>query len=368
MEEFLQRTRDCLVTGEPLQHVHAVLGDKSCDLDSITGTLAYAYYLEKQVNPLNVLCVPVLNIQRSDFFLHVENGLILDHLKIPSECLIFRDEIDLQQLNREGKLILTLLSSNVLTSDDKLLESAVVKVIRSPKYSTVSSPKYSAGRQELPEFISATSSASYSLVVLKEILQKAPDLVTWELALLLRGVVLLTCTTSEEENAREHYEETLSLLENTFPQLPPREEYFSETEISVTKPKVPDLSMEQILLKDVKELSDGEIKVAISSVYMTHEDNIIDWIEDMKAFIGKYDYEALIILATYVQDGSRKIVVHTENLELGSQVRFLTPFPWAIKPRSALRKDSALLGLAKPGYSWSVNSSSSIEDAPLSTE
>ncbi|KAG8130669.1 hypothetical protein E2320_017258, partial [Naja naja] len=148
-----------------LDKVHVVLGKKSCDLDSLISALAYAYYLEK-VSPSNIVCLPVLNISRREICYHPETRFILEELNIPESLHIFRDEINLYQLNSEGKLLLTLVHSSTLTSEDKNLESAVVKVII---------PKE---QNELLE--------SASCLVAKELLRKAPELITQPLAHLLR--------------------------------------------------------------------------------------------------------------------------------------------------------------------------------------
>lgn len=68
-----------------------------------------------QISPPDTLCLPVLNIPRRDFSYFTETRYILEELKIPESFHIFRDEINLHQLNAEGKLSLTLVNSNVLT-------------------------------------------------------------------------------------------------------------------------------------------------------------------------------------------------------------------------------------------------------------
>ncbi|XP_007443351.1 protein prune homolog 2-like, partial [Python bivittatus] len=169
MEDFLQRTKTKLSRNKHLDKVHVVLGKKSCDLDSLISALAYAYYLEK-VSPPNIVCLPVLNISRREICYHTETRFILEELNIPESLHIFRDEINLYQLNSEGKLFLTLVNSSTLTSEDKNLESAVVKVIIPEEQND--------GNLELLE--------SASSLVAKELLQKAPELITQQLAHLLR--------------------------------------------------------------------------------------------------------------------------------------------------------------------------------------
>uniref|UniRef100_A0A8B9VFH4 Prune homolog 2 with BCH domain n=1 Tax=Anas zonorhyncha TaxID=75864 RepID=A0A8B9VFH4_9AVES len=306
MEEFLQRARCQLNRSKHLEKVHVVLGNKSCDLDSLISALAYAYFLDK-VSPPDVLCLPVLNIPRKDFSYFTETRFILEELNIPESFHIFRDEINLHQLNAEGKLSLTLINSNMLTSEDKSLESAIVKVITPDEQCD--------GSLDLQ-----TSSSS---LVVKEILQEAPELITQQLAYLLRGSILFKCMSSELDGITEQQEKVLSVLEEKFPGLPPREEIISVLQETQLNPQ--GVSIEEVMLKDLKEISDGEIKVAISTVYMTLEDCALhrSLLGELKAFIDKYGVDVLVILANTLSDEERmkrQIAVYSENLELGNQV------------------------------------------------
>ncbi|KAM9641800.1 protein prune homolog 2 isoform 3-T4 [Trichechus inunguis] len=127
----------------------------------------------------------------------------------------------------------------------------------------------------------------------------------------------------ESEKISERQEEILSILEEKFPNLPPREDIFKvlqETQFSAQG-----LSMEQTILKDLKELSDGEIKVAVSTVNMTLENCMFhrNITSDLKAFTDKYGFDVLIILASYLseeQQPRRQIAVFSENLELCGQI------------------------------------------------
>ncbi|KAM9508665.1 protein prune homolog 2 isoform 2-T2 [Guaruba guarouba] len=305
MEEFLQRAQAKLNKSKCLEKVHVVLGNKSCDLDSLISTLAYAYFLDK-VSPPDVLCLPVLNIPRRDFSYFTETRFILEELNIPESFHIFRDEINLHQLNAEGKLSLTLVNSNMLTSEDKSLESAVVKVINPDEQCD--------GSLELQ--------ASSSSAVVKEILQEAPELITQQLAYLLRGSILFKCMSLEADRITEQQEKVLSILEEKFPDLPPREEIISVLQETQFNPQ--GVSIEDVMLKDLK-ISDGEIKVAISTVYLTLEDCMLhrSLVGDLKAFVEKYGFDVLVILANCLSDEKqtkRQIAVYSENLELSNQI------------------------------------------------
>ncbi|EOB06136.1 Protein prune-like protein 2, partial [Anas platyrhynchos] len=132
-------------------------------------------------------------------------------------------------------------------SEDKSLESAIVKVITPDEQCD--------GSLDLQ-----TSSSS---LVVKEILQEAPELITQQLAYLLRGSILFKCMSSELDGITEQQEKVLSVLEEKFPGLPPREEIISGPFRLVVFIRS-GVSIEEVMLKDLKEISDGEIKVAIS--------------------------------------------------------------------------------------------------------
>uniref|UniRef100_A0A8C5MVS6 Uncharacterized protein n=1 Tax=Leptobrachium leishanense TaxID=445787 RepID=A0A8C5MVS6_9ANUR len=249
MEEFLQRAKSRLDRCKHLEKVHTVIGNKCCDLDSIISTLTYAYYLEK-IASHNVLCLPVLNVSRVEFNFYSETRFILKELDIPESFLIFRDEINLQRLNDEGRLSITLVNFSMLASEDGSLEASVVKVIN---------PDKSA------EMLHDSSSS----LVAQEILEEAPDLVTRQLAHLLRGSILFSWLSVEHERIPAHQEDIVYALEERFPELPPREDIISC--LQETKLHTQGVSIDEILLKDFKELSDGDIKVAISTIFMTLE-------------------------------------------------------------------------------------------------
>lgn len=58
--------------------------------------------------------MPVLNIPRTEFSYFTETRFILEELNISESFHIFRDEINLHELNDEGKLSITLVGSNAL--------------------------------------------------------------------------------------------------------------------------------------------------------------------------------------------------------------------------------------------------------------
>nr|XP_056704963.1 protein prune homolog 2-like [Euleptes europaea] len=296
----------CKSRNKHLEKVHVVLGKKLCDVDSITSALTYAYYLDK-VSPPDILCLPVVNLPRREFCFYTETKFILEELNVPETLHVFRDEINLHQLNNDGKLSLTLVNGSALTSEDKNLESAVVRVINPEERCD--------GNLELLE--------SSSSVVAKEILQEAPELITQQLAHLLRGSILFKAIAVDSERMSEEQDEVLSRLEEKFPELLPREEIISVLEEAQFH--ADGLRIEEAVLKNLKEVSDGEIKVAVGTVCLNLEDCLLhrNMSGDLKSFVHKYSFDVLVILASYLSEGGqekRQIAVYSENMELGNQI------------------------------------------------
>ncbi|XP_051876602.1 protein prune homolog 2-like [Pristis pectinata] len=311
MEEFLQHTKSILIKRSELPRVHAVLGDRECGLDSAVSALVYAYFLYK-THPTDHLYVPVLNIQRSEFPLRSEVVFILQQLSISESSLICRDDIDLHMLNREGKLALTLVDHNRLTSDDKALDTAVVKIIDHHEQERIHSDHCEIVLEPVGSCITLIAS---------EILQGAPELLNQQLTHLLRGVIILDCmnVTSEAGRVTLKDKEMIAALEQRFPDLLAHQEVFDA--LQQAKLDVSGLSTEQILLKDLKELLEGDTKLAISTVYMTLEDFLSrpNLIEDLKNFTGRYGYDILVLLTIFFGEGGeaiRQLAIYTDNDEL----------------------------------------------------
>ncbi|XP_048382790.2 uncharacterized protein LOC125450743 isoform X2 [Stegostoma tigrinum] len=318
MEEFLQYTKSILMSGNDLPRVHVVLGDNKCDLDSAVSTLAYAYFLYK-TQSTDDLYVPVLNIQRSEFPLRTEVVLVLQQLNIPDDSLIFRDEIDLHFLNREGKLTLTLVDHNMLTSDDKALETAIIKIIDHHDYRE--QERFHSTQCE----IVLEPVGSCSTLIVSEILQEAPDLLNEQLTHLFRGAIILDCMnmTSEAGKVTLKDEEMLAALEQKFPDLPAQQEIFDT--LQQAKFDVSGFNTEQVLLRDLKELSEGDTKLAISTVCMTLEaflsrPNVVD---NLKVFTGRHGYDILVLMTSFLNEGGeavRQVAIYTDNYELCNRI------------------------------------------------
>ncbi|XP_031697445.1 exopolyphosphatase PRUNE1-like [Anarrhichthys ocellatus] len=115
MEEFLSSCCGAVkVNPDPAgSGFHVVLGNEACDVDSMVCALTYAYFLSK-TGRSETLVVPLLNIRQSDLLLRSDNVFLLRQVDLSPDLLLFRDQLDLRALHRDGRLRLTLVDHNVL--------------------------------------------------------------------------------------------------------------------------------------------------------------------------------------------------------------------------------------------------------------
>lgn len=101
---------------------HVVVGNESCDLDSVASTLALAHY-RSTVASTEQISLPFLNCPREDLSLRQDIVWLLNHLQVDSSQLLFLSEVTLSQL---PNLHVTLVDHNV---PDELLRPYVDEVI-----------------------------------------------------------------------------------------------------------------------------------------------------------------------------------------------------------------------------------------------
>ncbi|KAG7282970.1 hypothetical protein CRUP_028487 [Coryphaenoides rupestris] len=216
METFLTGCREALEAnrGEGGQRFHVVLGNEACDMDSMVSVMAYAYFLSKTLHT-NAAVLPILNIPQSEFALRTDNVFLLRQSGVSQDLLLFREQLDLLQLQKTGRLALTLVDHNVLPSSDRDLEGAVVEVIdhrlleREPSSSCL---------------ITVEMVGSCATLVTERIVQNAPEILDPQLALLLYGTIVLDCVNMAPEAGKVTPKDSqhAAQLETRFPSLPPR--------------------------------------------------------------------------------------------------------------------------------------------------
>ena len=159
-----------------------VIGSEAADLDSMVSTILYARLLAARRAPGEPLPVPVINCSREDFGLRTEAVYLFSALGIDLDALLFRDEIDLERLQRTGRLRLTLVDHNVLCEEQAGYADAVAAIV----------DHHADGGlypDAEPRVIEPVGSAT--TLVAEAMLRDEPDLVDPAIATLLLGTILL---------------------------------------------------------------------------------------------------------------------------------------------------------------------------------
>uniref|UniRef100_A0A8C3ASJ9 Prune exopolyphosphatase n=1 Tax=Cyclopterus lumpus TaxID=8103 RepID=A0A8C3ASJ9_CYCLU len=262
--------------------LHVVLGNEACDLDSMVCALTYAYFLSK------ALVIPLLNIRQSELLLRSDCVYLLRQVCLSPDLLLFRDQLDLPALHRDGRLRLTLVDHNVLPSSDRDLEAAVVEVIDHHLLERDSSPYCP---------VTVETVGSCATLVTERIMQKAPEILDQQVAQLLYAAVVLDCV-NMAPSAGKVTPKDLRLaeaLEARFPALPERDALFHE--LQDAKFDVSGLNTQQMLLKDMKAVS-GSLNVAISALYVTLEDFLqrARLEAELSGFCLKFGFDLLLLM------------------------------------------------------------------------
>ncbi|XP_056617802.1 exopolyphosphatase PRUNE1 [Triplophysa dalaica] len=309
MEAYLRSCRDVLEGDcKDSPGLHIILGNEACDTDSMVSAMTFAYFLSKTLDSKRVP-VPVLNIPRREFHLRSDSIFLLRESGLSWEHLLFRDEVDLHSLHKAKKLTLTLVDHNVLPSSDRDLEDAVVEVIDHHLHQRSSSPSCS---------VTVETVGSCATLVTERIAQKAPDVLDQQVAQLLYGTIILDCVNMAPEAGKVTPKDSqyAIFLEKRFPKLPPRGALFQS--LQNAKFDVSGLSTEQMLLKDMKAASGGDLRLAVSAIYMTLEDFLQrrGLQQDLCEFCHNHKYNLLVAMTISFIDNKepfRQLAVYSSS-------------------------------------------------------
>ncbi|XP_048848304.1 protein prune homolog 2 isoform X3 [Brienomyrus brachyistius] len=306
MEEFLLRAKSVLESGSQCSGIHAVLSREEADVDSVAASLGYAYFLS-QKEPGDRLCVPILNQRRSQPAVPDETWAFLQRLGVAEAALLWRDDIDQFRLHAARKLTVTLLDSDAITGGKAgSPASSDVKVIH---------------RSERRG--GASEAASLTAAVAREILQEASERLAPPLVGLLREALLVV---SRERLTKDgclppDCEELLGELERGCPQ----QDQGGHVGGSPARGDIRGISTDEILLREQKELSDGDVKLLISVVsldledYSTHPSVI--W--DLKSFCDRHGYQGLVLVSSTlyeVHHQCQQVAVYSTNKDIFNQI------------------------------------------------
>ncbi|KAG9276239.1 exopolyphosphatase PRUNE1 [Astyanax mexicanus] len=307
MEAYLRSCRDALQghMKNSSGSLHLVLGNEACDMDSMVSALTFAYFLSKTLDS-GKAAVPVLNIPRAEFSLRSDNIFLLRETGLSQDYLLFRDEVDFNGLQQ---LAITLVDHNVLPQADGALEKYVVEVIDHHRLERAPSPSCP---------VTVETVGSCATLVTERIVQKAPELLDQQVAQLLYGTIITDCVNMAPEAGKVTPKDSqyAILLETRFPKLPPRNILFQS--LQNAKFDVSGLNTEQMLLKDMKAVSGGDLKLAVSVIYMTLESFLQRQRlqQELCEFCHKYSYNLVVAMTISFIDSKepfRQLAVYSSS-------------------------------------------------------
>ncbi|XP_076311549.1 exopolyphosphatase PRUNE1-like isoform X1 [Tachypleus tridentatus] len=332
MESFLRSCKNSLIHLPQFTEVHVVLGNESVDLDSTIATLVTALFLYQGRSGLNHGVLPVLNVLRKDFHLRTEVNFFLKDANISPDLLIFKDEIDLEKLKKDNKLILTLVDHNILTLEQQLLEDAVVRVIDHHK------PESGDRGKRCDTTIEMVGSCC--TLVAEKLFNTNPDIMDKQVAMLLYGTILLdtVCLSEEAKRTTSKDIEMVTKLESVLEDVK-RVEIF-ET-LQKAKFDVSGLTVDEMFRKDMKVIEGNNCRIAISSIPGPLENLEVKpkVRECLEEFLTQSNYHGLVILAISFDNITRKvqrqIAVYSTNPVI--KERIVTTLQVADKPQLELK-------------------------------
>ncbi|XP_057687124.1 uncharacterized protein LOC130912954 isoform X2 [Corythoichthys intestinalis] len=272
--------------------IHAVLGGPEANVDTVAATLCLALHLS-QTQPSAGVSVPLLYGRRGDATsLPRETLAYLHKIKVCESLLLWKDDLDLIKIHRAGKLSVTLLRNGLLDgSECHTLDSSILRVVH---------------HHDDDDDDDDCGLASAAVTVATELLQEAPERV---------GAVL-----------RESLGEALRLQSEAFKiKHGHRSEQLHELlrrleRCSDSKGGLPGL--EHLLSKELKEFSDGETTIALTSVTLGEERGF-GYEDALKSFCNRHGYDGLMLLLAVenaVSPPRLQVVVCSNNTELLNQI------------------------------------------------
>ncbi|XP_026199670.1 uncharacterized protein LOC113151062 isoform X2 [Anabas testudineus] len=293
MEEYLRRVQSRLGADAVESPIHAVLGGPEPDVDTVAATLCLALHLSQKERSGRV-CLPVLCGRPYDGVLPGETAKYLQRVKISESLLLWREDVDLVKLHHAGKLSLTLLRDGLLDSSDyRTLESSILRVVH-------------LNRQQDAEDDGASSAVT---TVAREILQEAAEHIRASLGETLGESLRLQSEALWIKHGR-HSAQLEELL-------------LQWSDVTAGQHDEAKLQyLEQLLTAELKEFSDGEMTIALSSV-TTNKDDLHGYVDGLKYFCHHHDYDGLVVLLSVsdtVHHPRQQVVVYSNNTDILNQI------------------------------------------------
>ncbi len=229
-----------------------VMGNEAADLDSMASSIAYGYLCTLQ-NP-DTPALPVMPIPRADFHLRTEAVFVFKEAGINLDDLVFLDEVDLDGLMSGAGLVLV--DHNVLAPGLEKFSNKVVGILDHHNDEGLFP-------EADPRIIQSIGSCT-SLVA-REFIARGITL-SREVAILLCGTILLD-TVNLDDKAGRVTDADKEIAAKLLPLCPlSQQEYFDKVQLE--KFNVQGLSTNDLLRKDYKEWTLGQIQCGIASALL----------------------------------------------------------------------------------------------------
>jgi len=320
IHEHLSTSKEKYVQGvvsdtNPLKEIHFVMGNESADLDSVVSAIAYAHLLNfENCSQPHQVYLPLLNLQRKDFFLRKDIIYLFDLLNISLEDLLFLDDgIPLEVLLREDKLRIQLVDHNSLNPRQKFLSSVIEGIVDHHKDEEVLYPLMT----DKSKLIATVGSAS-TLIAEKFFLNNNLH-ISPELALLLLAPILVdTSNLQSIEKTTSRDVLAVETLKSLAAEILPSNFY---EKLFTAKHDVSGLTLDMLLRKDFKEYLDGTLLYGISSfpTMVTWSEEDIPLIRPIIEEYAKHRKLSLLFVMMTEMEGlipRRRILVYSPSCNI----------------------------------------------------
>ncbi|KAJ8610123.1 hypothetical protein MRB53_038730 [Persea americana] len=308
-----------------------VVGNESADLDSITSALIYGYIESNRNRSLSPdsLVIPIANLPAADLKLRTELTTLLKHADVDPSHLITLDDIEGASLKKE-QCSWTLVDHNILTGPLTKLVSKISGVIdhhddegqipndADPKVLMKSGSCCSLVINHLRPVLDEIRSRSSSIgaAIAQDdgrLLDDTAYSSNWtaQAAKVALGPILIdTINMTDGDKVTDHDRKAVKYLEaliNIAPRIGKdydRDRFFNK--LNDAKNDIDGLSIRDILRKDYKEWSEGDLKLGTAVVvkpisYLSERSDKIA--EEVQAFAAEKELQLVAVMTAFETDG-----------------------------------------------------------------
>lgn len=251
-KQYLANSKESFIAGN-FDKVSFVIGNEAMDLDSLVSSLTYAYFLQQKEVKKSHLVLAVLNLAKTDLSSRKHLLYLLKQLAIPTDHLLFWDELEAKHLPAVGQYY-HLVDHNRLAFQQSHLLPNVKSII---DHHHDNHDNYPNLQYKLIKTVGSCSTLIWKLFN-KNKLKLAGE--GWA-KLFLAAIYIDTSqlknaskTTLQDIHASEALLHLFSGIEDLYKNL------------QKTQKDLSGLSFKQILYRDLKNYKDSKLRYSISSV------------------------------------------------------------------------------------------------------